>query len=131
MLEKPGPRKKRKKSKPRVTEPESVIQARAEEYLTIRGIKPIRIPDKLFSTLYGQNSVNKHAKAFIANYLKGLPDLIIPKITEHGTIILPLEIKTEAGELSRHQLAWKERLNTVVARGWEETKKAIDDFLDN
>jgi hypothetical protein len=70
-----------------------------------------------------------HVKSQIANHIAGLPDLIIPLITEKGTLILPLELKAVGGKLGPKQIKWQRELGTVVAYDFETAKQLIDDFL--
>ena len=126
---KPGKRKKKttRVKKPKV--PEKVIQAEVNSYLRTIGVRPIRMPDELFRTIYANESVRIHIKTQIANHIAGLPDLIIPKITEKGTLILPLELKAIGGKLGPKQIKWQRELGTVVAHSTEEAIKLINDFL--
>ena len=120
----------KKKSNPKVTEPERMIQGRAEDYLAALGVRPIRLPDALLRIFFTNRSIPSYQAKIVSGYLKGLPDLIIPRRVGNRTLMLPLEIKTEAGKPSNSQLAWGESLGTVFTYGWDETKKAIDDFLN-
>jgi len=126
---KPGKRVKKtaRAKKPKI--PEKEIQAQVEAYLRTLGIKPIRMPDALYRSIYANRSVSMHVKAQIANHIAGLPDLIIPLITENGTLILPLELKAIGGKLGPKQVKWQRELNTVVAYSFEEAKILIDNFL--
>lgn len=135
-LDKPG---KKLKSKPgwpqvggsgKVTDPESMLQGMAEQYLEARNVKPIRVPDLFWQSLINNPSIPVYVKKYISEYLKGLPDLIIPKRRGNETLILPLEIKTEKGIMSKAQLDWQETLGTVVTRGWEETLGVMEKFLN-
>jgi len=127
---------KKKANKPKVKAvkgpriPEKDIQDQVDNYLRVLGIKPIRMPDALFRSIYAKgNGVKLHIKSQIANSIAGLPDLIIPLITEKGTLILPLELKAIGGELGPKQIKWQKHLGTVVAYSFEEAKILIDDFL--
>ena len=107
------------------------IQVMIEEYLILRGLTFIRIPDSLFSAIYN-SSMSARVKAFISQYLKGISDLTIfhPTAKIKGYPIVPsLEIKTGKGKLSPSQERWKEKVRGVVTYGFDDTKKAIDDFL--
>ena len=126
---KPGKRKKKttRVKKPKI--PEKEIQAQVESYLRVLGIKPIRMPDALYRSIYANRSVPIHVKSQIANHIAGLPDLIIPLVTEKGTLILPLELKAIGGKLGPKQVKWQRELGTVVAYDFETAKQLIDDFL--
>jgi hypothetical protein len=125
---KPGPRKKKKAYKKPKT-PEKVIQAQVDAYLTLIGVRAIRLPDALFRAIYANQSVSIGTKSQIAKNISGLPDLMIPKLTDKGLMILPLELKTESGKLGPKQIKWKRVLGTVVAHSFEQAKEMIDNFL--
>ena len=125
---KPGPRKKKSGYKKAKT-PEKVIQSQVERYLELLGVVAVRIPDSLYRSIYANQSVPIHIKSVIAQSIAGLPDLMIPKITESGTMILPLELKTESGKLGPKQIKWQRHLGTVVAHSFEQAKTLIDEFL--
>jgi len=118
-----------------VTAPEEDIQALAEEYLDARNVSFFRIPDEAFKAIHSGTSLRLWDKAKISKYLKGFPDLTIfhpTKVYKNKyPVVLPLELKTEIGTLSPSQESWKGRIGTIVARGWNEVKKEIDEFLDN
>lgn len=126
---KPGKRKKKASAPKKAKIPEKEIQSQVENYLRVLGIKPIRIPDALYRSIYANHSVSMHVKSQIASHIAGLPDLIIPLITEKGTLILPLELKAIGGKLGPKQVKWQKHLNTVVAYSFDEAKILIDDFL--
>jgi len=126
----PKPAKKVKKKRPsKAKVPEKVIQSQVENYLRVLGVRPIRLPDSLFRAIYANQSVSLGVKSQIANSIAGLPDLIIPKITDKGTLILPLELKAKGGVIGPKQRKWEKELGTVYAYSFEEAKEVIDNFL--
>ena len=108
---------------------EKDIQREVDNYLTVLGVKPIRIPDALFRSIYANSTVRIHIKTQIANSIAGLPDLMIPKLTDKGLLMLPLELKTQTGKLGQKQVKWQKVLGTKVARSFEEARVIIDEFL--
>lgn len=123
--------KRTKRSK--ATEPEDVLQARTEEYLDSKGVSYIRIPDSLNKAVFANGFISSKDKAFISSYLRGLPDLTIfhPRIKlGKYAIVLPLELKTQAGEMSNAQLEWQDKIGTIEAKGWSKIKAEIDEFLN-
>ena len=129
VLDKAGKRKKTKK-RTGVRVPERVIQAKVEEYLLVLGVKAIRLPDSLFRSIYAGKGVSLGVKSQISGAIAGLPDLMIPKITKKGTLILPLELKAKDGIIGPKQRKWEKVLGTVYAYSFDEAKKLIDDFLE-
>lgn len=64
----------------------------------------------------------------------GVPDLMLP-VPSNGYHGLFIEMKTMTGQLSEKQKRWLDVLNAfgylaVVAHGWEEARKIIEDYLD-
>lgn len=117
-------------NRPKLTNPEKVVQGMAEEYLATRyNSRPIRLPDSLLRIFFTSHAIPAHQKKIVSGYLKGLPDLIIPRRIGSHTVILPLEIKTEVGKVTKEQLDWGEVLGTKVAYGWDDVKKTIDEFF--
>lgn len=133
-LKKPKDRKKpvRRRTKPKMKEYE--LQTLVEEYLKTRGAFFYRIPDAAFKVINSGQSVSLRDKAIISSYLKGLPDLTIFHPTkvykERYPVVLPLELKVENGKLSQGQVHWQKKIGTIVAYGWDQAKKIIDDFLE-
>jgi len=127
----PKPGKKKKEAPKKVKDPEKVIQALAEQYLEMKNVRPIRVPDLMWNKIMNNQTIPVYVKRYISEYLKGLPDLIIPKKRGNETVILPLEIKTEKGIMSKAQLDWQESLGTVVVHGWEECHGVMEKFLND
>lgn len=112
--------KKKKYKKPKT--PESELQAFADEYLKIKGIDYIRIPDSIFTVLA--------VKApFFMKGLGGHADNIcfIP-IADDYCISLHLELKTKTGKLHGKQKANAKKLNWKIARSTKEIQDIIDKF---
>jgi len=122
-----GKKKGSKKKGPRI--PEDVIQGEVDAYLKELGVKAIRMPNALFIGIYAIDGIPQWIKTLVSNYLAGLPDLIIPLITEKGTLILALELKAIDGVIGPKQRKWEKVLNTKYAYSTEEAKTLIDDFL--
>jgi len=119
---------KRPRQKREGVKKEAVLQSQAEAYLKLRNIPFIRIPDSAYAVIFGQQRMSNKDKAFLASFLKGLPDLTIFK--KHGdyNLSLCIELKSKDGKLSHHQQHWSERVRTVVIRTFEEFVKAVDEF---
>lgn len=110
-------------------EKESSIQTRVEEYCNLLGLKFIRVPDLVYNILFnGKNKIPAHVKFIVSKYLKGLPDITILKPSETFNKALLLEIKRTGGKTSQGQKNWHKGVNVVIGEGWEECKKAIDEF---
>ncbi len=130
-FDKPGPRKKKRIPRPKVTEKEGTIQAWAEAYLMRLNIPFIRFPDVLLRSYFTNPNIPAYQKRQASKYLKGVPDLLIvhPKREGKYCRMLPLELKREDGVLTSSQLAWQEAIGTVVSYGWDQTLAEIEAFL--
>ena len=63
----------------------------------------------------------------------GVPDLFYP-VPLHGWHGLFIEMKSKSGRMSRDQKRWFDILNAfgykcVIAHGWEEAKKALEEYV--
>ena len=125
--------KTKRKAKPVVTMKEADIQSMVEQYLGWKGVERyIRFPDMLWQYIIRSKDIPVWIKKDAAEYLKGMMDLVIPHPTlRHGKymVCLPLEMKTEAGALSKFQEDWKECWDTVVTHNFDDAIKEIDEFL--
>jgi hypothetical protein len=116
-------------SKPKAKIPEKDIQSMAENLCLSLGIRFFRIPDSLLAWLKMSVGTPMWVKVFISRYFVGVPDLMLFKRLETGdNLVRFIEIKTEAGALTQGQKSWHRGLNIHVCYGWDETKKAIEDF---
>lgn len=80
---------------------EAQIQKQCESLLDTMRLAYIRIPDKLYSTIYSPYSkIPPQTKAFISTFIKGIPDITI--LLRDGRFIC-CELKTTTGKLSQGQ----------------------------
>lgn len=122
----PGARKKAKA--PKVTIKEKDLQGMAENLANALGIRFFRLPDSLMGYLAHCNV--PWIRVFISRYLAGVPDLMLFKALPDGrNEVRFIEIKTEAGKVSQGQAKWHSGLTVCVCYGWNETEKAIKDFV--
>ena len=122
----PGARKKPRAAK--VTIKEKDLQAMAENLCIALGIRFFRIPDKLLAFL--AFAAPAWTRVFVAKYFAGVPDLMLFKcLPGGGNEVRFIEIKTEAGKVHQSQSKWHSGLDVKVCYGWDETEKAIREFL--
>lgn len=122
------PRQKRRVGKSGL--PEKDLQAMAEGLCYLKHIRYFRLPDGLMGFL--ASKAPPSIRYYVTHYFAGLPDLLLFKRLPDGrNEVLFLEIKTDVGKLSPAQLRWHEGLNVTVTHGWEETRKAIEQFATN
>lgn len=95
--------------------PESELQAQCEEYLRLRNVPFIRIPDGVYATL-----VKSPKTARLAGEMRGVPDLTILDPTEEGhNRALLVELKSKNGRLRQGQKTWARKANMVVVRNFD------------
>lgn len=106
---------------------EKDIQKAAEELLNKLSIPFIRIPDVILKGFFRSKEAKIWHKAQAKKYLGGLPDLVL--FDKNNMRYKAIEIKRDKkGVVSPEQKIWKEKLNTVITSGWEETKSEILKF---
>jgi len=106
---------------------EDALQQQCNDYLEIKRIRYIRIPDSVWRWLaYKASEAIKKWFRFIFG---GLPDniCIIP-INEKYNLCLALELKTETGKLHGRQKHWSKELAVQISRSPEDTMRIIDEF---
>ena len=106
---------------------EKEIQSKAESYLNEFGLKFIHIPDSVLGHI-AQHGASQVRNA-VSRSLKGIPDLLIFSKSEKFNHCFMLELKTEKGTLRQGQINWHKGQNVVVTYGWDEARKAIDEFI--
>jgi len=121
---------KKRTPKRKVTAKERDVQAMAEEYCQLRGVRFFRLPDALNRWLMGFAPAS--IRVFCARYLAGLPDMLLfRKLSSGDNICRMLEIKREDGKVSQSQKKWHQGLDVRVPRGWDQVKKEIDEFVES
>jgi len=114
---------------------EAEIQDYVEQYLNLKGIRFLRIPDAVYRAcgLPGLQPADRQA---ISEYLKGVPDLIIFKrefINNTPTVdnsALMIELKRK-GEVQRgSQRAWAKGLSVNTCDSFDDARILIDKWLE-
>jgi len=106
---------------------EADLQSFVDDYLVLRRIKSLRIPDGFFRWLNGFAPL--WARAAFNAVFAGQPDNIcmIP-ISDKYCLCLNLELKSKQGSLHGKQKANARDYAWQVARSPEEAKRIIDEF---
>ena len=133
----PKPPKKPKKSKMSVSEfkatveTESVLQRQCEEYLNMRSIQFIRMPDTAYKAIFANPKLSGRDKALISSFIKGLPDItILEPITDDYSMSLCVELKSAKGKLSQGQKNFGKRVPVKVVRSFEEFEALVNKFME-
>ena len=132
MLNVPGaiPRVSKKSKSKKTGLKEKTIQAQVEGYLQVKGIRYFRMPDELYRLIFANMHVDLGSRKRIAEYIKGVPDLMIFKKEGDYNSVLFLEIKAEYGKVTQGQKHWHQGLNVEVKKSFEECKIVIDKFAE-
>jgi hypothetical protein len=126
MLKYPKPSRIKKCYKKSIA-PESSLQSFADDYLAIKGIRSIRIPDGIFR--YVQVNTSIGFRAWFNKTFAGLPDNLLLKPCGKYMRACAMELKTETGVLhGKQKIAAKEE-GWIIARTPEEIMKTIDEFI--
>lgn len=123
-----APREKKRKPTPRAKTPEAVIQGQVEAYLRLKGLAWFHMPDALLKAGFANGTAVNFALINAAADVRGLPDLLIFDPARFG-FVLPLELKTLIGALSKNQKAWAVVIGTRVCRSFEEARAEIDRWM--
>lgn len=126
-----GTTAKAKKKAVKASEPEAVIQAQVEAYCALVGLECFHVPEYVLNAAFGWKSNRTGpelgAMADAAEEIRGLPDCLIFNPMRHG-LVLPGEIKTEIGVVSKAQAKWRKILGTRIWRSFEEARIDIDQW---
>lgn len=118
-----------KKSK-RAATPESILQEQVNNYLEIKGLKYLRLPDALFRALFPNPNIQPWVKHQIKLAIAGWPDnIVMVPLYNMYCLTLLLECKTDIGQLTGLQKERSKELPFKVVRTFDEAKKEIDTFV--
>jgi len=120
-------RHKRRNGTPAIKE--DALQKQANDYLELKRIRYIRIPDAIWRWLAYKAS--EYVKKWFRFIFGGIPDniCIIP-INDKYNLCLALELKTKTGKLHGKQKHWSKDLAVQISRTPEDTMQIIDEFIN-
>lgn len=108
---------------------ESDLQRLCEEYLELKRIAYIRVPDAIYKAIFGTSSIKPHVKRLISSFIKGLPDLTLLKpIDDKYVVGRHVELKTAKGKQSQGQKTFATKLPVKIVRSFEEFQKVVKEF---
>ena len=122
QLTRPRQRQKADKGK------EAELQRKCEEYLKLKRIPFIRVPDAVYKVIFANQHLPIHHRTLIASFIKGLPDLTIFRKADPYNIALCIELKSAKGKLTHHQKHWADQVTTVVVRSFDEFIRVVEEF---
>jgi len=110
----------------KMTELEKHLQFQCEEYLRVKKIPYVRIPDQIYNIVVKSKYSN-----LATEYLKGIPDLIIFNAIPDSEYnqVLCVELKTSKGKPTQGQRNWGKYVNVLIRRSFEHFKKTVDEFI--
>jgi hypothetical protein len=108
--------------------PESTIQSQCEQWLAIKGITVIRVPDAVLAEIHRVGS--PQARAMVSRHFCGQPDLIM--LLPNGKWLC-IELKAADGKLSQGQTNWWKRLGIapVICRSLDELIDVVEKEITN
>lgn len=116
----------------KLKETEDELQDKCESYLNLRGIRYIRIPNAVYSIIFGiGNALHIGLKRMLAQALGGIPDLVILAPLSRFNACLLVELKTKKGKVRQSQRNWAKGLNVEVIREFEDFKKLVEEWEEN
>lgn len=110
----------------RIPETEAEIQAKCEDWLLLKGMTFLRIPDAAYKNV---GSCSWRDRKQIADYLKGWPDLMIWEPQEDCNRVLAIELKRKGGRLSQGQRKVHQRITASVCYSLEEFIETVEQFI--
>jgi hypothetical protein len=128
MLKYPKPSRMKRRYK-KASTPESALQTFADEYVAVKGIRCIRIPDGIFR--YVNSPTNHIAAGFRLWFNKtfaAMPDCLLLKPFGRYLIALPMELKTTEGALHGKQKTSAKEENWIICRTVNEIIQAVNEF---
>ena len=106
------------------------LQIKCEEYLQLRNIPSIRIPDVAYRAIFANTGISKNLKEIISSFLKGVPDIVILKPEPDGTNkALCVELKSAMGKASQGQKHFAKKVNVYIIRSFDDFVKLVEEFL--
>jgi len=108
---------------------EAMLQKQCEDYLVIRKIAFVRIPDAVYREVFGRNNTSPRLRGVISSYLKGLPDLTV--LYPSGRY-LAIELKSGSGKMTQGQKNFKKLVgvdNYYLVRSFDAFRELVDENL--
>ncbi len=120
--------RKAKKSKPKASTPEAVIQRQVENYCALVHLECFHMPEILLATCFRPRAASGGELGALkdaADMVGGLPDCLIFDPKRQGEVLV-LELKTDIGKMSTAQKRWLRVLGTKVPRSFDAARAEID-----
>jgi hypothetical protein len=109
---------------------EDALQSNVEEYLKYKhNIDVVRIPNWAYRAIFANQHIPQFVKIKIADYLAGVPDLILlKKQSDVYCKALCIELKSEHGKSSKRQKKFAGIVPVHEVRSFDKAKELIDEF---
>jgi len=123
---------KPKRSRPKASKPEALIQSQVEWYIEHKGFIFLHLPANLLATFFARGGqptgTQLGAMRDAAEAVRGVPDLLMfhPSAPGHA---LCIELKTEIGKLTHAQRDWLKATGGCCCRSFDEARAVIDEWL--
>jgi len=104
------------------------LERQCESYLEyfFHDIRVIRLPNAVFSAIYGNNSLSANRKGLISKFLKGIPDFVILREREGKRDFLCIELKRGSGKMRQGQKKWSEKVTVHVCKSFEDFQEVFE-----
>lgn len=122
---------RRKTKTPSAKISEHDLQVQCENYLKLIGLYFIRVPDAIYSSIFGNRFVHPKTKKLISSFIKGVPDLMIFKKDGEYSKCLMVELKVGKNKLSQGQLNVARQVPVHVVRDFLTFTKKVNEFNGN
>ena len=113
-----------------LAEPEESLQKRCELYLDACGLRYLHIPSSVGRACSMGSRISIGQKVEIADYLKGVPDLLIFSGRGAGPFVQALLVELKAGrnKFSAGQRRWADNTTVNECRDFDAFKVLVDVF---
>ena len=110
---------------------ESDLQRQCDEYLEyLPDVVVIRFPDAAYRAIFASRNIPEHVKRIIADYVRGIPDLILLKDRGDKVEALAVELKTATGKLSQGQKNFGNKVKVNVIRDFNTFVDVVNKFRE-
>ena len=126
----PKPRRVKRKVA-RAQTPEAALQGICEEYLDALGLRWLHIPKGALTICSWQSGAHIAAKREVADYLKGVPDLLVfgPRMAQDYPRCLLVELKVGKNKRTEAQLRWAAATVVHEVRDFDRFRELVDKLV--
>jgi len=111
-----------------LAEPEESLQKKCEAYLDACGLRWLHVPSSVGRACAFGSRLSIGQKVEIADYLRGVPDLLVFSGRGEGPFVraLLVELKVGRNKMSAGQRRWADNTTVVECRDFDTFKALVD-----